>query len=412
MRFILTYAPELQNPAYAQFLVDIDDVRELDGMMARINTYLFENFPDGRPKIEKFAMGSAGPKVELRISGPDANILRHISSKTKHIFNDTGLATSLSTDWEQRVKTLKVILADEQANLNGITKPDVARALKLAFEMGQPVGIFRDKDEILPIMIRAQKEERINVDSINNLQIWSPKAGRMIPIRQVVAGFETVYEDDIIWRRNRMRTITVKCDPKLGIMTAQLQDALMQPVADLELPQGYFVEWGGEYESSADAQKSLFALIPVVFLVIIIVVISLFNAIKQPLIIFLCVPLALIGVTAGLLLTNQPFGFMAILGFLSLTGMLIKNAIVLIDEINLQISGGKEKLIAVIDSGASRLMPVSMAALTTALGMAPLVLDAFFVSMAVTIISGLMFATVLTMIFVPVLYTLFFKIKA
>jgi len=305
-----------------------------------------------------------------------------------------------------------VVLADEQANLNGITKPDVAKVLKGAFESGRVVGLFRDQDEFLPIYIRAQEEERINVESIKNLQIWSPKASRMIPLRQVVKGFETVFEDEIIWRLNRMRTLTVKCDPKFGVMTSTLQAALMEPVEKLELPTGYHVEWGGELENSAEAQASLFGLLPIVGLVIVVLVVSLFNAIKQPLIILLCVPLALIGVTAGLLGTSQPFGFMAILGFLSLSGMLIKNAIVLIDEINLQINEGKDKFTAVMDSGVSRLTPVMMAASTTALGMIPLVLDAFFVSMAVTIISGLVFASVLTMFFVPVLYTLFFKINA
>ncbi len=412
LRFLLTYAPELTNSAYAQFLVDVDDYRIISDMMLNIETHLIEHFPDARPKVEKFAMGSAGPKVELRIMGPEADTLRDLSSKIIQMIANTGFATCINTDWEQRVKNIRVVLADDQANLNGITKPDVATVLKQAFELGQPVGLFRDKDELLPIIIRASEQERTNIDSINNLSIWSPKAGRMIPLRQVVSRFETVFDDDIIWRRNRMKTITVKADPKIGFMTSQLQGALMTPVADFKLPQGYFMEWGGEFESSADAQTSLFGLIPVVFLVMVIVVISLFNAIKQPLIIFLCVPLSLIGVTAGLLLTNQPFGFMAILGVLSLSGMLIKNAIVLIDEINLQIREGKHPLEAVIDSGTSRLIPVGMAASTTALGMAPLVLDAFFVSMAVTIIAGLVFASVLTMIFVPVLYTLFFKIKA
>jgi multidrug efflux pump subunit AcrB len=412
LRFLLTYSPELQNSAYVQFLVDVSDYRVIDGMMKKIENYLLVHFPDGRAKVQKFAMGAGGPKVELRVLGPDADVLRALATKVMKIMRDTGLATTISTDWEQRVKTIKVILAEEQANLNGITKIDVAKTLQQAFETGRPVGIFRDKDEFLPIYIRAMEKERVNVESIRNLQIWSPKARKMIPLRQVVKAFETVYEDDIIWRLNRMRTLTVKCEPEPWVMTSQLQESLMEPVSKLALPIGYSVEWGGELESSAKALKSLFGLIPVVFMIIIIVVISLFNAIKQPLIILLCVPLALIGVTAGLLFTGQPFGFMAILGFLSLAGMLIKNAIVLIDEIDLQISGGKEKLAAIIDSGTSRLMPVGMAASTTALGMAPLILDAFFVSMAVTIISGLVFASVLTMIFVPVLYAIFFKIKA
>jgi len=175
------------------------------------------------------------------------------------------------------------------------------------------------------------------------------------------------------------------------------------------LPPGYELEWGGEYEDSGKAQAALAGSIPVFVLTMILVTIILFNSLRQPLVIWLCVPLALIGVTVGLLSTGQPFGFMAMLGFLSLMGMLIKNAIVLIDQINIEAAEGKELLVAIIDAGASRLRPVSMAALTTALGMIPLLMDAFFASMAITIIGGLIFATVLTMVVVPVFYAMFYK---
>jgi multidrug efflux pump subunit AcrB len=185
---------------------------------------------------------------------------------------------------------------------------------------------------------------------------------------------------------------------------------LVQDVAKIELPPDYTLEWGVEYEDSAEAQAGLAASLPVFLLIMVLVVIGLFNSLRQPLIIWLCVPLALIGVTAGLLITGQPFGFMALLGFLSLSGMLIKNAVVLIDEINLQSRGDKDLLTAIVDSGTSRLRPVAMAALTTALGMIPLLPDAFFVSMAVAIIAGLLFATVLTMVVVPVLYAIFFRV--
>ena len=179
-------------------------------------------------------------------------------------------------------------------------------------------------------------------------------------------------------------------------------------VEALPLPSGYAIEWGGEYESSGDAQAALAGSLPLFVLVMFLIVVMLFNSLRQPTVIFLCVPLALIGVTAGLLSTGQAFGFMALLGFLSLIGMLIKNAIVLIDEIEIQKRGGLADIDAILTSGVSRLRPVAMAALTTALGMIPLLPDAFFVAMAVTIIGGLIVATVLTMVFVPVLYAIFF----
>jgi multidrug efflux pump subunit AcrB len=173
---------------------------------------------------------------------------------------------------------------------------------------------------------------------------------------------------------------------------------------------GYFIAWSGEAEDSADATTQLAASIPIYFGMMILVVIFLFNAFRQPLIIWLTVPLAIIGVTAGLLIFNQPFGFMALLGVMSLAGMLIKNAIVLIDQIDMEIREGKERFQAVVDSGVSRMMLVCMAALTTIMGMIPLLQDGFFVAMAVTIMFGLGFATVLTLVFVPVLYATFFKI--
>ena len=183
---------------------------------------------------------------------------------------------------------------------------------------------------------------------------------------------------------------------------------LRPQIESIELPADYFLEWGGEYEDTAKARDPLVASLPIFVAMMVLITIALFNSLKEPLIIWLCVPLALIGVTGGLLVTAQPFGFMALLGFLSLMGMLIKNAVVLIDEIRIQKSEVPDLLTAILNAGTSRLRPVAMAAATTALGMVPLLLDAFFVAMAVTIIFGLMFATLLTMIIVPVLYAIFY----
>ncbi len=257
----------------------------------------------------------------------------------------------------------------------------------------------------------AMRKNRSTIESLNNLQIWSPAAGGMIPLRQVVSDFKTTFEDEIIMRRNRKPTIIVFADPITGTASKLFARVRLQ-IEAIELPAGYELEWGGEYEDPGNAQAGLAASIPMFVLVMILVTVMLFNSLRQPLIIWLVVPLALIGVTVGLLATGQPFGFMSLLGFLSLMGMLIKNAIVLIDEINLQSEEGKDLISAILDSGVSRLRPVAMAALTTALGMIPLIFDAFFVAMAITIIAGLMFATVLTMVVVPVLYATFYRTES
>ena len=243
------------------------------------------------------------------------------------------------------------------------------------------------------------------------MQIWSSGANRAVPFAQVVSSMETGAEDQLMRRINRMPTIRAQCD--MGFGTA---DALRRRIKDrieaIEIPTGYEFEWEGEFGNSQDAQAALFSKIPFTIVMMILVVIMLFDRIKQPIIIYLTLPLALIGVTVGLLVTSQPFGFMALLGFLSLSGMLIKNAIVLIDQTDIYIREGIAHYEAVVLAGVSRSRPVAMAALTTMLGMIPLFQDAFFKAMAVTIVFGLGFATVLTLVVVPTLYAILFRIPA
>ena len=252
-------------------------------------------------------------------------------------------------------------MAEEQARINGITRKDVADELLASFE-GKQVGVYREKDKLIPIVSRPPLNERDDINEINDLQIWSPAAGAMIPMRQVISGVETVYEDPFVSRENRQRTITVHADRREGVASVLFER--VKPKLDaIPLKEGYVLEHGGEYESSSDAQASLASKLPLFALIMFLIVVFLFNALKTPTIIFLMVPFSIIGVAFGLLLMGQPFGFMAILGTLSLSGMLIKNAIVLIDQINLEISEGKEPFWAVIDSGVSRMRPVAMAAI-------------------------------------------------
>jgi multidrug efflux pump subunit AcrB len=305
--------------------------------------------------------------------------------------------------------TIEPQFAPAQASITGLDLPGLAATVRQGFE-GLQTGVFRERDELIPIVVRAPAEERGEISNIRNMQIWSPAARSFIPIRQIVNSFETKWEDGIIMRRNRKPTITVHADQMSGSSDALL--ARVRPKLEaLDLPAGFVIEYGGEYESSSEGQQALANSIPTFGILMVLIVVMLFNSLRQPLIIFLMVPLALIGVTAGLLSTRQPFGFMALLGFLSLSGMLIKNAIVLIDQIDLEIREGKEPGLAILDAAASRLRPVSMAALTTILGMIPLLADAFFIAMAVTIMAGLAVATFVTMLVIPVLYATLFRIR-
>ena len=409
MRFLLTYTPEEPNPAYGLILVSVEDYRTIDGLMARIQKDLNENYPDAQIFCRRFMLGPGDAnKIQVRLRGPDPDALRELSVRVQQLMHDEPGAVDINTDWRQRVPLLRPVISETAARNVGLTRQQIAQTLQRVTE-GLTVGHYREGDELIPIVFQSPESERSDVRELANVQIYSPIARAFIPIRQVVPEVKTVSENQIIRRRNRLPTLTVRCDPKSG--PASLVFEKLKPKIDaIPIPEGYSLEWGGEYENSGDAQKGLAAQLPVIFLSMVLVVIILFNSIKKPLIIFLTVPLAIIGVTCGLLLMGQPFGFMALLGFLSLMGMMIKNAIVLIDEINIQIASGKDPFVAIVDSGVSRVRPVSMAAMTTVLGMIPLLTDAFFVAMAVTVMFGLTFATVLTLVVVPVLYAIVFRV--
>jgi multidrug efflux pump subunit AcrB len=410
LRFLLTYASERTNPAYAQFLVDVEDPTRINGLIATIEADLLREYPDAQAYGSLFQLGPGSTgKVQARFIGDDPEDLRRMAESTLAIMNAHPNSKAVRTDWRQRVKTMEPQILDVQANLSGIRRSAISDAIQRGFE-GSTIGVYREDDLLLPIRLRSPAPERMDVSSIRNLQVWSGVARDHIPLRQVVSGFRTTYEDEIIIRKDRKRTLTVFCDPREGDASV-LFGELRPQIEALELPAGVTLEWGGEYEDSGNAKAALAASIPTFIAMMVLVTILLFNSLRQPLVIWLCVPLALVGVTGGLLLTSQPFGFMALLGGLSLIGMLIKNAIVLIDQINLEVGSGKPLIDAIVDSGVSRLRPVGMAASTTVLGMLPLLFDAFFVSMAVTVIFGLMVASVLTMVVLPVIYSIIFRAR-
>lgn len=407
-RFLLTFVPEDPNSSYGLMLVDVEDYHAIPAIGQKVQTHIEESFPNAQPQIRKFEQGPGeASKIQVRFSGPEPETLRRLAERAKSIMRSAG-AEAIKTDWRERIPKVVPIFSETQARRTGITREDLNRTLESAFS-GTQVGTYREGNKLLPIISRPPPEERLDVQNINDVQIWSPLAQQAIPLLQVVSGFKTRWEDPLIMRRDRKRTITVKCDA-VGEEPSVLLARLMPKIEAIPLPSGYELQWGGQYEDSKNAQAGLFSNLPIPALLMGLTLIFLFNAIRQPLIILLTIPLSIVGVSAGLLVTNQPFGFMALLGFLSLSGMLIKNGIVLIDQIDMEIREGKERLDAIIDSAASRLRPVLMAALTTMLGMTPLFTDDFYAAMAVTIAAGLGFGTVLTLVVVPVLYAIFFRI--
>ena len=408
-RYTLVYSPEKSNYSYGLLLISVYDYRDIDSLIANIRRHIDQNYPDANPKFEKIRLGPGGGySLEARFIGPDPNVLRNLSAQAEAIMQQAG-ATGVRNDWRNRVKVIEPQFAQDRARRMGVNQSDYAESLETT-TTGTIIGIFREDDKLIPIISRPPAHERDTVDQIENIQLWSEPHGKAIHIAQLSNDFELGWEDAIINRQNKKRTITAQSDPLTGNASVILEK-IKDKVEAIELPEGYAFEWGGEYENSTEAQKALSANIPITLLLMVFVVIVLFNALRQPLIIWLTVPLAVIGVTVGLLVTGESFGFMALLGFLSLSGMLIKNSIVLVDAIDLEIAEGKPAYSAIMDASLGRLRPVSMAALTTILGMMPLLTDVFFKGMAVTIMAGLAFATVITLIFVPVLYAILFRVS-
>lgn len=412
-RFMLTYNAEQTNSSYAQFIIRTTNTEVIPSLVEDLHYKMQENFPDLEVKLQRLQLGPAGgAKIEARIIGPDPDVLRKYSTIIQGIYHKDGGLEGIKDDWRQRVKVLRPIFDDAQARRLGISKTDLDNVMLTNFT-GSRVGTYREGTDLLPIIQTSPENERLSIDQIRDLQIYSPASGAYISLSNVVSGFEVVWEDPIIERLDRKRTISILADPKiLGNETAMsVFGRIRGPVEALELPQGYSLEWGGEYESSTDAQANIFKALPMGYLFMFIISILLFNSVRVPLVIWFCVPLALIGVSFGLLAMNTAFGFMSLLGFLSLSGMIVKNGIVLADQINYEIDQGTETYEAVFLSAVSRVRPVCMAAITTILGMIPLLSDAFFEGMAVVISFGLGFATILTLVAVPVFYSLLFRVK-
>src|SRR5262249_435060 len=270
-------------------------------------------------------------------------------------------------------------------------------------------GVFPQESRLLPIIARPPLAEREDVSVLSSLQIWSPVAGRMIPLKQVVSGAEVVWEDPIIMRRNRFPTLAVDGDPRTEL-PSELFQRVRSKIEQIELPPGYSLEWGGEFEDSNRARASLIRPLPYVLALMVFICVCLFNSIRATLLMWLIMPLAVIGVTAGLLLTRMPFTFMALLGVLSLGGELIKLQIVVVRKSRDEIGEGKAPYQAILDGCTTKMRPVCMVVITTVLGMIPLLLDPFFGAMAAGLMFGLAFAVFLCLIVTPVLYAIFFGI--
>lgn len=409
-RFMLTYASEDGNASYGQILVDVEGYEQIEALRPEIQTWIESNYLNSRTKVWKFVLGpGGGSKVAARFYGPDPQTLRGLSAQAETIMAQAG-AIAIKNDWREQIKVMRPVINIENAQRLGLTQGEISNAF-YSHLTGTNIGVYREGDTLRNIIMRPFEADRDGIEGLQDIQVYSQVTGSYIPISQVVDDFLLVFESGNLRRINRALAITAQSDNAAGVLSGDLFETVRSPIEAIELPPGYSFEWKGEYGDGQEANAGLASTMPFGFGAMIVVVLLLFNAIRQPMIIFLTVPLALIGVVWGLVITQTPLEFMAILGMLALTGMLIKNAIVLIDETDTQIADGKDRMQAVVDAAVSRVRPVSLGVLTTVLGVIPLIWDPFFNSLAVVIICGLSFATVLTLIIVPTLYAIFFNVE-
>ncbi|MCF2909358.1 efflux RND transporter permease subunit [Pseudoalteromonas sp. DL2-H2.2] len=410
-RFYLPVSPENPNPAFGQLIVNVHNYEDSEAVTSELRDWLTDNMPDAMTRVRRYTVGPAITwTFEARFIGPadaDPTVLRELAEQGAAILRDSSLAKHISTDWRQQ--TLRVVPEYSQikGRTSGISRSDLASTTKRFYD-GNTVGTYRRADTQLPIIVREDMDNRDN-KNLELLQIESSIPGAAVPLDQVVDGIKVEWENSVIWRYNRHRAITVQASPIEGMTPAVLRQSVLEKFEQIKLPEGYTLHWFGEHKSTTDSNEDLKPGMLPMFGVILLILVGLFNAMRPMLIIMLLLPFVMIGVSAGLQLTGAAFGFVAILGVMSLIGMISKNAIVLIDQINLEKEQGKTPHQAIIDAAVSRVRPVFLAAATTVLGVIPLIPDLFWQGLAVSIMAGLSFGTILTMVLLPVFYSLFYK---
>jgi multidrug efflux pump subunit AcrB len=412
IRYMLTYGPESANSSYGQLLVRVDDYKTINNKMPIVQKFISNNFPDSQAKTWRFVLGpGGGSAIEAEFSGPDPKVLRGLAEEAKAVMVADGGALSIKDNWRQPVSVVVPIYSESKGRSAGVSRKDLADAIN-GYYSGKQVGVYREGEDLIPIISRFPNAENAKIDEINSVQVISSLTGKSVPIVQVIDGFNTIWRDGQIRSEDRIFNIKAQSDPYPEELASTLLNRLRPQIEKISLPDGYSLEWGGEEGDSTESNGDLMSTIPLGFLAMVLVVVISFGKVIQPLIIWLVVPLATIGVVFGLVVTGIPLEFMGILGLLSLSGLLIQNGIILVDRMDTEIDEGKPRFDAVVDSAASRVRPVVLGSFTTALGVIPLFFDAFFQSMAVVLVFGLSFATLLTLLIVPVLYASFMKIDA
>ena len=430
----------IANPSlsYGELIIDFTSPEELVDNMDEIQSYLSQAYPDAYVNLKRYNLMFKKYPIEAQFMGPDPAVLHRLADSARHIMENTPEVRLVTTDWEPQVPVLTIEYDQPAARALGLSRNDVSLSL-LTATGGIPIGSFYEGIHKNNIYLKCLDEKGEPIEDLGNAQVFSSlpslngllneetmvklKAGTLskedlvesimgsTPLKQISKGIDIRWEDPVVPRYNGQRSQRVQCSPAPGIETEKARLAIAERIEKIQLPEGYSLVWQGEKIASDRSMKYLFQNFPLAIILMIAILIMLFKDYRKPIIIFCCIPMIFVGVVAVMLLTGKVFNFVAIVGTLGLIGMLIKNGIVLMDEITLQISKGIEPVTALIDSSQSRLRPVMMASLTTILGMIPLLSDAMFGSLAAAIMGGLLCSTLITLLFIPILYALFFKIR-
>jgi multidrug efflux pump subunit AcrB len=413
-RCYLPVNPESNYPSYAQVIVNTHTLPQVDALIDKVNAWLAENNDQALVRVRKYAVGAFDDwKFEARFAGPanaDTAVLRDLAGQGMAILRASDHAKEVRTDWRTPSRELQLNYNENRANFAGVDRTRVGMTTKRTSD-GVVVGLYREADEQIPIVTRSIGESRdYAAFDLNQLQVVPANSTETLPMSQVVDGSKLVWGDNVLWRWDRKRAITVQASPRNGTAPVLMNDVRAQFEA-IDLPLGYTLEWNGEYNSQRESMEALIPGFGPAGVIMLLIIVVLFNAFRPPLIIVLVIPFVFIGISYGLLVTDTEFGFIALLGAMSLIGMMIKNAVVLLDEVNLNLDRGMAAYAAVKQAAISRLSPVMNAAATTVFGVVPLLSDVFWIGLAVTIMFGLAFGTILTMVVVPVLYALFYRLK-
>lgn len=405
-RFSVTVEPEPLDPSYGQILINTTDYYAISALVERGDRWLANEFPNAEPRFRALKLATSDKfSVEARFSGPDMAVLHQLAGQAKRIMSSHPDAKYVRDDWRQQSQALVPVINQDKARQAGINRADIAFAMKRASD-GMPLGQMNLNDELIPIKLTSPGNA---MDSLETLPVNSLLGMHTVPLGQVVDGFKLESEESMIWRRDRVRTITAQAGIDRATTPARVRNAIKADIEAIALPPGYSMEWGGEYYDERKAVTDILKQLPKAMIIMVVILVAMFNGFIQPALILSTLPLASIGATFALIALDKPFGFMALIGAVTLIGMIIKNGIVLMDQIELERKNGREFSDAIKEATINRTMAISMGALTTALGMIPLLSDLLFDQMAATIIGGLAAATVLSLVVMPALYKLFVK---